>query len=289
VDVFLTLVIGGIGDGALYFLIAAGLTLIFGLLQVINFAHGGLYLWGAYMATFLYAVTHQFWLALIVGAGAGAVLGIAMERGLLGRLYHHGTNQILITMGVMLILSEFVKVPFGVNGLNAPTPSFLSHSWLVGHVVLVEYQWFTIVVGAMVYLVLHWLLRRTRLGMVIRAGVENAGLVEACGIPIRNVFTAVFALGAALAGFAGALAGPYFGSVTPGMGLDMQLTAFIIVVIGGMGSVQGALVGSLLVGVVTSFMSFYFPSLSVLVTVLVMAVVLLVRPQGWFGEARAAA
>jgi branched-chain amino acid transport system permease protein len=284
-SVFATLLMNGIANGALYFLMAAGLTLIFGLMRVVNFAHGALYLWGGYSATFLYTSTHNFVVALIGGAAVSAILGIVMERGLIAPVYRDETGQLLITMGIMVLLSEVVKIPFGINALSATVPAFLSHSWLFGHFVLVEYQVFTLVLGVIVYLGLKGLLHQTKLGIVIRAGVGNPELVAARGIAIRKVFTAVFALGAALAGFAGALAGPYFGSVTPGMGFDMQLNAFIIVVVGGIGSLDGSLVGSLLIGVATAIVSYYFSSFAVLVNVAVMAVVLLVRPQGLFGEA----
>lgn len=282
--VFGTLLMNGIANGALYFLMAAGLTLIFGLMGVVNFAHGGLYLWGGYGATFLYAATHQFLLSLIGGALLAGLIGLVVEKGLVAPVYRDETGQVLITMGVMVVLSELVKIPFGINAVSDNVPPMLAHSWLSGHFVLVEYQVVTLIAGAVVYVALKWLLHRTRLGMTIRAGVGNPELVQARGIAIRHVFTAVFVLGAALAGLAGALAGPYFGSVSPTMGFDMQLNAFIIVVVGGIGSLDGSLVGSLLIGVATAFVSYEYSSLAVLVNVLVMAIVLLIRPHGLFGE-----
>lgn len=284
VAVFLTLALNGVVNGALYFLMAAGLTLIFGLMRVINFAHGGLYQWGAYTATFMYTVTGNFLVAALSGLLIAAVLGIVVERGFVAQVYRDGTGQLLMTMGIMLVLSEFVKIPFGPSELSASTPRFLSGSWLVGHVVIIEYQMFILLAALVVFVGLQWLLRRTRLGVVIRAGVYNPELVEARGIPIRRVFTIVFALGAGMAGLAGALAGPYFGAVTPGMGFDMQLNAFIIVVVGGIGSLEGSLLGSLLIGLVTAFVSYYFSSFAVLVNVFVMALVLLIRPHGLLGE-----
>lgn len=283
-SVFATLLLNGISNGALYFLMAAGLTLIFGLMRVVNFAHGGLYLWGSYSATFLYTSTHSFLVALIGGALTAGMLGLIMEKGLIAPVYRDETGQLLITMGIMVLLSEMVKIPFGINALSSDVPPALGHSWLAGHFVLVEYQMFALAMGVIVYVGLKLVLRRTKIGITIRAGVGNPELVEARGIPIRKVFTAVFVVGAALAGFAGALAGPYFGSVTPDMGFDMQLNAFIIVVVGGIGSLDGSLVGSLLIGIVTAFVSYFFSSFAVLVNVAVMAIVLLIRPQGLFGE-----
>lgn len=279
----LTLLFNGIANSALYFLMAAGLTLIFGLLRVINFAHGGFYLWGAYIGTFLYTSTHSFWLALAGGLVAGAVIGWLSEKGI-ASIYGQGTQQLLLTMGVFILLSELIKVPFGPNPVNSNTPHDLSQTSLVGHVAIVHYQVFVVVIGIVVYAALVLLMQRTRLGLVVRAGVVNPDLVEARGIAIRRVFTIVFVIGAALAGFAGALAGPFFGAVTPEMGMDMQLNAFIIVVLGGLGSLNGSLVGSLIVGIATAAVSYYASSLAVLSSVLVMAIVLLIRPHGLFGS-----
>jgi branched-chain amino acid transport system permease protein len=289
--VAITLILNGIANSALYFLMSAGLTLIFGLLRIINFAHGGIYLWGAYVAVFLYSVTHQFAVALVGGIAAGLVLGwlterllrSAEEKGQHGSA-SEGSNQLLLTMGALIVLDEAVTMTFGRDPINASAPSLLSHSFLFGNLVIVVYQLLVIVIGIVVYVALQILLRRSRLGMVIRAGVYNRELVEARGIPIRRVFMWTFILGAALAGFAGALAGPYFGSVTPEMGMDMQLNTFIIVVLGGLGSLSGSLAGSLLIGVATALVSYFAPSLAVLVNVLLMAGVLMFRPNGLLGE-----
>ncbi|PWI57599.1 branched-chain amino acid ABC transporter permease [Sulfoacidibacillus thermotolerans] len=281
---FFTLALDGISNSALYFLMAAGLTLIFGLLRVINFAHGGLFVWGAYAATFLYSAMHQFWLSLCAGILIGGLLGWLLERGLLTAVYGDGNQQLLLTMGVLILLSELIEIPFGRDPVLATVPPILHHSWVIDHVTIVAYSLFTIGMGACIFGILVYLLQKTRVGLIIRAGVNNQSLVEARGIPIRRLFTIVFLLGAALAGFAGALAGPYYGSITPSMGMDMQLNAFITVVLGGLGSLSGSLIGSLLIGLTTSFVSYYTPSFAVLANVLLMTLVLLVRPQGLFGE-----
>lgn len=281
--VILTLLFNGLANSALYFLVAAGLTLIFGLLRVINFAHGGIYLWGAYVAWAVDSAVHQFVVAIIAGTLAGLMLGWLTER-LLLTARGNGTNQLLLTMGALIVLSQSTSWIFGRSPQSSTEPQLLSGSWLVGHVAIVRYQVFVIVVGLVIFLLLQLVLRRTRLGVLIRAGVHNPELVEARGFPIQSVFTATFVLGAALAGFAGALSGPYFGSVTGGMGMNMQMTAFIIVVLGGLGSLGGSLVGSILIGVATALVSYYAPSMAVLVDVVLMAVVLLVRPHGLLGE-----
>lgn len=282
--VALTLMFNGLANSAIYFLMAAGLTLIFGLLRVINFAHGAFYLWGAYCATFLYASTHSFAVALLGGIAVGMALGWLSERGLMASIYGQGTQQLLITMGIFVLLSELVKIPFGRNPVSSSAPNWVDKSWLIGHVIIIQYQVFAIAIGIVVYLLLLLLLQRTRIGLVVRAGVTNPELVEARGIAVRRVFTAVFVLGAALAGFAGALAGPYFGSVTPDMGFSMQLDAFIIVVLGGLGSLTGSMVGSVLIGVSTAVVSYYASSLAVVSSVVLMAIVLVIRPHGLFGS-----
>ncbi|MCI0183760.1 MAG: branched-chain amino acid ABC transporter permease [Acidibacillus sp.] len=283
-NVFLTLALDGISTGALYFLMAAGLTLIFGLLRVINFAHGGIFVWGAYAATFMYSASHQFIWSLLIGTLVGGLLGWLMETGLISAVYGDGNQQLLVTMGILIVLTEIIQILFGRDPVLSEAPPFLNHSWIIGHVILVEYPLFTIVMAAIVFGLLMYILRKTRLGLIIRAGVDNRALVEARGIPIRRIFTVVFILGAALAGFAGALSGPYYGAVTPSMGLDMQLNAFIIVVLGGLGSLIGSLVGSLLIGLATAIVSYYTPSFAVLANVLLMTTILLIRPQGLFGE-----
>ncbi|QQE77516.1 branched-chain amino acid ABC transporter permease [Alicyclobacillus sp. SO9] len=283
-DVVLTLVMNGLANSALFFLMAAGLSLIFGLLRVINFAHGAFYIWGAYIASFLYEATGSFLLAMAGGVLTGAALGWLTERLLLHRLYGAQTQQLLMTMGVLMVLTELIKLPFGRNPVNSSAPRVLTHSWLFGHFALIEFQVLTIFAGIAVYILLQILLRKSRLGMIVRAGVQNSELVQARGIPIHTIFTTVFTFGAALAGLAGVLAGPYFGSISPEAGMSMQLNAFIIVVLGGLGSLNGSVVGSVFVGLATAVTSYFAPALAVLAGVVVMAAVLVVRPEGLFGE-----
>jgi branched-chain amino acid transport system permease protein len=283
-SVVLTLVFNGLANSALYFLMAAGLSLIFGLLRVINFAHGAFFIWGAYVATWLYSVSHSFPLAAGVGIITAALLGFLSERVLIRHVYGDPTQQLLITMGILMVLTELVQLPFGRNPVSSLTPPLLRHSYVWHHFVLVEFQLFTILVGLVVYILLLLLLQKTRLGVIVRAGVSNADLVQARGIPIRRYFTLIFTLGAALAGLGGVLSGPYFGSLSPDAGMSMQLTAFIIVVLGGLGSLKGSMAGSLLIGLATAFVSYYAPSLAAISSVLVMAMILMWRPEGLFGK-----
>lgn len=282
-DVFINLTLAGLSTGMMIFLIASGLSLIFGLMGVLNFAHGTLFMWGAYAGVWVYARTGSFALAMLAGMAAGAVVGGVVEALTIRRVYGNHVAQMLITTGVMLVLTELVKAVWGPNILATPVPPALAGSWEIGGVVVVKYRVFTILVGLLVAAVVHLIITRTRLGMIVRAGVQNAEMVQALGINIRRVFSLVFVAGAALAALGGVMMGPALGSVNPGMGLDNQMLAFIVVVIGGMGSFLGSALGGLLVGLAGSYTAWFYPDASLAVNVLLMAVVLLLKPNGLFG------
>ncbi|KIL34674.1 ABC transporter permease [Cohnella kolymensis] len=282
-DIVVNLLLNGLATGMLIFLLAAGLTLIFGLMDVLNFSHGGLFAWGAYAGVWMFALTGSF-LASIAGAViAGVVIGYIMERWIIRPVYGNHLQQILVTMGVMLVLGELLKVFWGPNTINAPVPSYLSGSWQIGGVILIKYRLFIIIVGLIVYLALHFLLNRTKLGLVVRAGVMNKEMIQALGYNIKRIFTLVFVLGAGMAALGGVLFAPYSGAVFSEMGLQFAILAFIVVVIGGMGSVKGSALASLLVGLSGAFMAYYLPDLSLAVNMLLMVFVLLVKPSGLFG------
>ncbi|CEP66658.1 ABC transporter, permease [Moorella glycerini] len=282
-DTFINLFTNGIATGMAIFLLAVGLSIIFGLMGILNFAHGAFFLWGAYVGTWVFGRTQSFFLALASAILAGALLGVILERTTISRVFGNHLSQILLTMGLMLVLGELVKVVWGPNMLTSPPPGFLEGSWEFGGIVLIKYRLFTIVVGLVVALAVYILLTRTRLGIIVRAGVENPEMVQALGIDIRKVFTMVFALGAGLAALGGAIMGPLGGSISPTMGLDNQLLAFIVVVTGGLGSFVGSLVGALLVGLIGAAVSWFVPEAALAVNVLLMALVLLVKPTGLFG------
>ncbi|WP_062350784.1 branched-chain amino acid ABC transporter permease [Bacillus kwashiorkori] len=278
----INLIINGFATGMLIFLLAAGLTLIFGLMSVLNFAHGGFFAWGAYTSVWLFGLTNNFLIAILGAMLAGAILGVFTEKFIIKPVYGNHVRQILITLGLMLVLSELLKVVWGPNQLIAKAPSYLSGSWEFGDIIIIKYRLFIIVIGLLVFTLVYLLLKKTKLGLIVRAGVINKEMVQALGINIQKVFLFVFILGSAMAALGGALLAPYSGVIYAEMGLEFAILAFIVVVIGGMGSFPGSLFAAILVGLSGSFMAYYVPELSLAVNMLLMTVVLIFRPQGLF-------
>ncbi|WP_019423777.1 branched-chain amino acid ABC transporter permease [Paenibacillus sp. OSY-SE] len=279
----INLLVNGLATGMLIFLLASGLTLIFGLMSVLNFAHGGLFAWGAYGGVWLYAATGSFFVAILGAVVIGMLLGLVLERLVIRPVYGNHIQQILVTLGAMLVLSELLKVVFGPNPLKADVPPLLNGSWEVEGVILIKYRLFIICIGAIVFAGLLFVLKRTKIGLIVRAGVMNPEMVQALGIPIRRVFTLVFMTGAGLAALGGALLAPYSGVIFAEMGMQFAILAFIVVVIGGMGSIQGSAFAALLVGLSGAFMAYYVPELSLAANMLLMVIVLLIKPSGLFG------
>jgi branched-chain amino acid transport system permease protein len=286
-ETFINLFTNGVAIGMAVFLMAVGLSIIFGLMSVLNLSHGAFYMWGAYVGAWVFGVTHSFLFAVLSAVLAGALIGTVLERLTISRVYGDHVLQLLLTMGLMMVLSELIKVFWGPNPLVSPVPGFLSGSWEIGGVILIKFRMFTIAVGLTVALLLYLLLKHTMLGVVVRAGVENREMVQALGFDIKKVFTLVFALGAGLAALGGAIMGPLGGAISPSMGLDHQLLAFVVVVIGGLGSFLGSLAGALLVGLMGAFVAWFLPEAALAANVLLMALVLLVKPTGLFGGGRA--
>ncbi|MDP5275630.1 branched-chain amino acid ABC transporter permease [Chengkuizengella axinellae] len=286
-DAIINITINGLATGMLIFLLAAGLTLIFGLMDVLNFAHGALFLWGAYAGIWVFTQTDSYLLGVFAAVIIGILLGYLLERYIILPVYGNHIRQIMITLGAMLVLGELVKVVWGPNVMIANTPAILSGSWEFSGILIIKYRLFVIFVGLLVFLGLLFLLNRTKLGLVVRAGVMDKEMVQALGINIRKVFLGVFILGAAMAGLAGILLGPYTGVVYAEMGLEFGLLAFIVVIIGGMGSVVGSAVAALLVGILGSFASYYLPDISLAVNMLLMLIVLIFKPSGLMGTKEA--
>ncbi|MDW4527332.1 branched-chain amino acid ABC transporter permease [Rossellomorea marisflavi] len=284
-DVIINLLVNGISTGLLIFLLAAGLTLIFGLMDVLNFAHGGLFVWGAFMGAWVFNETGNFLLSVAAAILIGMVLGLVLERFLIRPVYGNHVRQLLITLGGMLVLTESIKILWGPNPIRVNLPEWLQGSFQFdGGVILIKYRLFVIVVGIIMYAALWLLLNKTRIGLMIRAGVIDKEMVQAMGINVKAIFTFVFLLGSAMAAMGGALLAPYSGVVFAEMGMQYAILAFIVVIIGGMGSLQGSALASLIVGVLGAFMAYYIPDLSLALNMLLLAFVLLVKPTGLMGE-----
>ena len=275
----------GLVLGMIYVLLAIGLSLIFGLMTVVNFAHGALFMLGAYFGVFLLTYTKSFWVALIVAPLMVGALGLLMERFLIRRLYGRSPDDpLLLTFGLSLILVEGVKVFWGKIGLTLDPPRALAGAVDLGFMAFPAYRLFLIAVTVAVLIGLYFFLGRTNIGLIIRAGSRDPLMVRALGIDLGRVWLVVFGIGTALAGLAGILAGPMRGAYAE-MGVTMVIESFVVIVVGGMGSLLGAVVAGLLIGQVVGLTTLFLPKAAEIMVFLVMAVVLLVRPSGLFGEA----
>jgi branched-chain amino acid transport system permease protein len=281
------LALTGLGLAGLYFLIASGLSLVFGLAGVLNFAHGLFLSVGAYAAW--WAAPHVGLApALLVGVGAGALTAALVELILIRPLYKRHTEQVLVTVGLSLAGVALLQAVWGADPRTFPRPAWLRRVTPVLGAQVPNDRFVLIAVAAAVLLGLLAFLRYTRYGLVIRAGVENRAMVSALGIDVRRSFTLVFFIGGGLAGLAGALAGSYFGSITPAQGTSLLIFAFIVVVIGGLGSVTGSAIAAVGVGLLQQFVNYYGTSGAGDVSVVaLLAVVLLLRPAGIAGKAMA--
>ena len=272
--------------GLLLFLVASGLTLIFGIMGIINLAHGSFYMLGAYLAFSLTRFIPNFWLSIVVGIALAFAVGIILEWLVMRLLYHRDhLYQVLLTYGLILIFEELRSLVWGDDVHGVPVPAALAFS--IPLTDTLSYQVYRLAMSAIclaIALGMYWLIQRTRLGMMIRAGSVNRDMVQSLGINIGLVYRLVFALGLALAALAGMLAAPV-SSVYPGMGNQVLIISFVVVVIGGIGSVKGALVAALAIGLADTFGKVLAPQIAGMVVYLLMAAVLLWRPQGIFGRA----
>jgi branched-chain amino acid transport system permease protein len=275
----------GLVLGMIYVLLAIGLSLIFGLMTVVNFAHGALFMLGAYFGVFLLSYTKSFWVALIVAPLMVGALGLLIERFLIRRLYGRSPDDpLLLTFGLSLILVEGVKVLWGKIGLTLDPPRALAGAVNLGFMSFPAYRLFLIGITVAVLVGLYFFLGRTNIGLIIRAGSRDPLMVRALGIDLSRVWLVVFGIGTALAGLAGILAGPMRGAYAE-MGVTMVIESFVVIVVGGMGSLLGAVVAGLLIGQVVGLTTLFIPKAADIMVFMVMAVVLLVRPSGLFGEA----
>ena len=280
---FLQQGLNGISFALLLFLLASGLTLIFGLMRIANIAHGSFYLLGAYVGLSVMRWTHAFPLAILAGGISVAAIGILMQRWFLARFHQQTLAQVLLTMGFAFIFSDQALLLWGGDPQSVPVPRVLAGTLVAGPIYFPIYRLFVIAVGAFVYAVLWVLLEKTRIGARVRAAVDDAEMARGLGIDVWRVFTGVFALGAFLAAAAGVIGGAFL-SVYPGADFDVLPLAFVVVIVGGLGSLRGALVGSLLVGLLDNFGKALFPELSYFTLFAPMALILAIRPTGLFGR-----
>jgi len=289
---FVLLTITGFGLGAMYFLIASGLSLIYGLMGVLNFAHGLFLTVGAYGTwwtethlTGVSSVTLRYTLSALVGLAVGAVFATLVELVLIRPLYRRHIEQVLVTVGLALAGTALVQAIWGQDSRPFITPHWLNRTTTVLGAHVPNDRWLEIAAAAIVLLLIETFLRRTRYGLIVRAGVENRAMVTALGIDVRRAFTLVFAIGGVAAALAGALSNVYFGSVVPDRGTSLLIFAFIVVVIGGLGSITGSALAAVLVGVTQQYANYYASSgIGDITVVLLLGAILLVRPQGLSGS-----
>lgn len=275
----------GIALGALYALLAIGLSLIFGMLTVVNFAHGAFYMVGAFLGVYFLSLTGNFWLSLVLTPLAVGALGLLTERFLVRPLYGRGTDYpLLLTFGLSYVLIEAMRVVFGIEGLPSTTPEALRGAVNLGFGYFPKYRLFLIAATAVIVLGLWLFIEKTRYGLIIRAGSRDPEIVRVLGVDVSKIWLMVFGIGTAIAGLSGILASPTR-AVNPEMGIPILAESFVVTVVGGMGSLPGAVVAGLLVGVVFSITALLAPDYAELSIFVLMAVVLLIRPQGFFGKA----
>ena len=275
----------GIALGAVYALLAIGLSLIFGMLTVVNFAHGAFFMVGAFLGVYSMALTGSFWFSLLLVPLATGAIGLVCERFLVRPLYGRGIDYpLLLTFGLSYVMVDVMRASFGIEGMPSSTPADLRGVVNLGFGHFPLYRLFLIAATAVIVLGLWLFIEKTRYGLIIRAGSRDPEIVKVLGIDIAKVWLLVFGIGTAIAGLSGLLAAPTR-AVNPEMGIPILAESFVVTVVGGMGSLPGAVVAGLLVGVVFAMTSLVAPEYAELSIFVLMAVVLLIRPQGFFGKA----
>jgi branched-chain amino acid transport system permease protein len=290
---WLTLTVAGLAMGMMIFLMASGLSLVFGLMDVLNFGHSAFVSFGAFIAASVLAGLASWlaadsavlnlaalFLALVAAIGFGLVGGVAFETVIIRPVYRDHLRQILITMGALIVAEQLIFAIWGSTPLNVPRPKILLGALIWGDVSVEIYRLFAVVLGLVVYLALLLVLNRTRIGLLVRAGVENREMVEALGFRIDRLFIAVFALGSALAALGGAMWAGYETRISATLGSEMLIVVFIVVIIGGLGSLPGTLLGALLVALMQNYVGFLLPKMSLASNMILMMAILLWRPSG---------
>ena len=296
---WLTLTVAGLAMGMMIFIMASGLTLVFGLMSVLNFGHGAFVAVGAFSAT-LVLLPMRGWLemdsllinlgvlalAIVVAMLVTALLGWAFERLIIQPVYGQHLKQILITMGGMIVAEQLIHVIWGAETIALPLPTALRGAILLGDAAIEKYRLVAVVVGLVVFVAMFVVLNRTKIGLLVRAGVENSEMVEALGYRIRRLFVMVFAAGSSLAGLGGVMWGLYKETLTAAMGGEIMVMLFIVIIIGGLGSVGGCFIGALLMALVANYAGFLAPKLALVSSIVLMISVLLWRPAGLYAKGR---
>lgn len=290
---WVTLTAAGLAMGMMIFLMASGLSLIFGLMDVLNFGHSAFVSFGAFIAASVLAAL-GVWLAadsvllniaalmaaIAAATAFGALAGWGFERVIVKPVYKDHLRQILITMGALIVAEQLLLAIWGGAPVAVARPAFLTGSIIIGDVAIEAYRIFALLLGLAVYVAMYLALNRTRIGLLIRAGVENREMVESLGFRVDRLFIGVFMAGSALAAMGGAMWAGYQSLITPALGQELMIIVFIVVIIGGLGSIQGSLLGAILVGLMTNYVAFLFPKLALASNMLLMMAVLLWRPYG---------
>ena len=292
---WITLTVAGLAMGMMIFIMASGLTLVFGLMDVLNFGHGAFVAVGAYAATLVLLPLRAslevdslalnlgvLGLAVLVAMLVTALLGWAFERIIVMPVYGQHLKQILITMGGMIVAEQLIAVIWGADQIPLPLPASLRGAFVIGEAAIEKYRLVAVVVGLLVFATMFLVLNRSKIGLLIRAGVENREMVEALGYRVRRLFVAVFAAGSALAGLGGVMWGLYKETLSASMGSEVMVMVFIVIIIGGLGSVGGCFIGALLMALVANYAGFLAPKLALVSNIVLMIAVLLWRPAGLF-------
>jgi len=290
---WVTLTVAGLAMGMMIFLMASGLSLVFGLMDVLNFGHSAFISFGAFIAATVLAALAAWvgadsltlnFLALFAALGAATLFGLAagwfFERVIVKPVYSDHLRQILITIGALIVAEQIILAVWGGSPMPVPRPALLEGSFVIGDVAIETYRVFAFFLGLVVFIALSLVLNRTRIGLLIRAGVENREMVEALGFRIDRLFIAVFMVGSALAAMGGAMWAGYQGLISGTLGSELMILVFIVVIIGGLGSIEGSLLGALLVGLLGNYVAFIFPKLSLASNMILMMAILLWRPLG---------
>ncbi len=290
---WVTLTIAGLSMGMMVFLMASGLSLVFGLMDVLNFGHSAFISFGAFVAASVLAAlggwldsdnvflaAAALGLALLAAIAFGLAAGLFFETVIIRPVYRDHLRQILITMGALIVSEQIILAVWGGTPMIVPRPDFLEGAWIIGDVSIEIYRVFAFGLGAAVFVGLMVLLNRTRIGLLIRAGVENREMVEALGFKINRLFIGVFMLGSALAALGGAMWAGYETLITPALGGEMMIVVFIVVIIGGLGSIEGTLLGALIVGLTANYIGYLAPKLALASNMILMMAILMWRPSG---------